>query len=93
MIHFPDNFVALRGLPGYFWNIREEHLWTMKVTGVLRPLSKQRPFYGSKFSCDEPYYSISHKGKRMTLRTSKISSLLIDPSTIPVQGRFGFMDR
>jgi len=37
MIVFPKAFVKIHH-PGYFWNVDEHALYTMKVTGVLRPL-------------------------------------------------------
>ena len=38
MVTLPKDFVAIK-FPGYFWNIKEQRLYSMKVTGVLRPLA------------------------------------------------------
>lgn len=37
MVTLPKDFVATR-YPGYFWNVVERKLYTLKVTGELRPM-------------------------------------------------------
>lgn len=90
MINFPRNFRALKNFPGYFWNVNNKRLYTMKVTGVLRELKLQKPFHNHMISIDEPYYSVSKNGQRKVLRLSRIPNMLEIPHTIPVQEKFDF---
>ncbi len=68
MVTLPKNFVATR-FPGYFWNVKEKKLYSIKVTGELRPMALQRggAFYGRII---EPGYQISVGGqkRRYTMR-------------------------
>lgn len=42
MVTLPKEFVATR-YSGYFWNIKDQQLYSVKVTGELKPLVKQSP--------------------------------------------------
>ena len=81
MITFPDGFVATR-FPGYFWNTTDEKLYTMKVTGVLRPMRISSPPPGY---ADHESYRISVNGVRRRLTTAQIKRVLIrGTATVPV---------
>lgn len=41
-ISFPSGFVALKKYPGYFWHTEKKILFTMKVDGVLKPMTLQK---------------------------------------------------
>jgi hypothetical protein len=62
MVTLPKDFVATR-YPGYFWNVTEKKLYSLKVTGELHPLSffKGGTFNGVRY---EPGYKISVNGVR-----------------------------
>jgi hypothetical protein len=82
MITFPPEFTALI-YPGYFWNVKDKQLYTIKVTGVLRPLKFQR---ANRYNNGVPGYSISVDGNKKhipinSLKTCKKPS----DSVIPVQ--------
>jgi hypothetical protein len=68
MVTLPENFVATR-YPGYFWNLTDKKLYSLKITGELRPLVVHK---GGKFNGKfvEPGYRIYAKGirKSMTLK-------------------------
>lgn len=68
MVTLPKDFVATR-YPGYFWNVVEKKLYSLKVTGELRAMAFHRGFY-YKGRQIEPGYAISVKGirKRYTMR-------------------------
>jgi len=38
MIHLPQEFVTTK-FPGYFWNLKEQKLYSIKVSGLLKPLT------------------------------------------------------
>lgn len=81
MITFPDGFVATR-FPGYFWNTTDEKLYTMKVTGVLRPMRISSPPPGR---ADHESYRVSVNGVRRRLTTAQIKRVLIrGTGTVPV---------
>ena len=62
MVTLPKDFVATR-YPGYFWNVAEKKLYSIKVTGELKELrfSKGGFFYGRDIP---PGYKISVNGAR-----------------------------
>ena len=72
MITFPDGFVATR-FPGYFWNTTDEKLYTMKVTGVLRPMRISTP---PPDQPDHASYRVSVNGVRRRLTTAQIKRTL-----------------
>ena len=37
MVTLPDNFTMTK-YPGYFWNVLDKKLYSIKVTGELKPL-------------------------------------------------------
>lgn len=73
MVTLPKEFVATR-YPGYFWNVVEKKLYSIKVTGELRPMAfhKGGRFYGYVV---EPGYQISVKSRKRTLTLDYLSSL------------------
>lgn len=73
MVTLPKDFVATK-YPGYFWNVVEKKLYTIKVTGELRPMTfhKGGRFYGVTH---EPGYQISVKGHKRTYPMKYLTSL------------------
>lgn len=73
MVTLPKDFVATR-YPGYFWNVVEQKLYTIKVTGELRPMAFQK---GGNFGWlrVEPGYKISVNGQKRTYTMKYLTSL------------------
>lgn len=73
MVTLPPEFVATR-YPGYFWNLKEKKLYTIKVTGELRPMTfnKGGHFYGVTHL---PGYQISVNGRKRKLTMEYLSTL------------------
>jgi hypothetical protein len=81
MITFPPEFTAIK-YPGYFWHTTEERLYTMKVTGVLRPLVMSKP---NHFNHGIAGYKLSVKGKKRYMPEHVLKKLKQKDSVIPVQ--------
>lgn len=73
MVTLPKNFVATR-FPGYFWNTVELKLYSIKVTGQLRPLKFSRggTFHGRQI---KPGYSVSVNGVRRLYPLDQLEKL------------------
>lgn len=73
MVTLPKDFVATR-YPGYFWNVKEKKLYSLKVTGELRPMTffKGGTFYGVRH---EPGYKLSVNGRRRRYTMDYLGSL------------------
>ena len=73
MVTLPKDFVATK-YPGYFWNTVEKKLYTIKVTGELRPMTFQK---GGNFGWVRvaPGYKISVKGQKRTLTMEYLTTL------------------
>jgi hypothetical protein len=73
MVTLPIDFVATKA-PGYFWNVAEKKLYSIKVTGELRPMAfhKGGRFYGYVV---EPGYQISVKGRKRTMTLDYLNGL------------------
>ena len=90
MVTLPENLTATK-FPGYFWDIKEEILYSMKIEGVLKELTKI-PFgrlkcftpHAWRMDCDIFCYRISVKGKPKYYTDRYLYSLKIEDSEIPV---------
>lgn len=71
MIKFPPQFVATK-FPGYFWNVVDQHLYSIKVTGMLRPLAFQKPNQYNHFSAG---YKVSVNGRKRYLDLDYLKTL------------------
>lgn len=73
MVTLPKDFVATR-YPGYFWNVVEKKLYSIKVTGELRPMKFVRGgcFYGRDVA---PGYRLSVDGKKRKYTMSYLNRL------------------
>lgn len=73
MVTLPSDFVATL-YPGYFWNVVEKKLYSLKVTGELRPMKFDKGgfFYGHQV---DPGYRISVNGRKMRYPMSYLDSL------------------
>ena len=80
MITLPPDFVATK-YNGYFWHLQEQRLYSIKVAGVLRPMSEHRPnFFNKNFSG----YIVSVKGQRRRLWLKYLKALKAKDSIIPI---------
>lgn len=75
MVKFPPEFVKLK-FPGYFWNVNEKKLYSIKVDGILKPLhfSKGGTFH---FQTIEPGYVISVGGVKRRLPLSYLHTITV----------------
>jgi len=73
MVTLPKEFVATR-YPGYFWNVVERKLYSLKVTGELRPMAFHK---GGNFGWVrvEPGYQISVNGRKRRFTMGYLESL------------------
>lgn len=78
MITFPPQFVVTK-FPGYFYNTLDKQLYTIKVTGELRPMHYNRPNYWNRYRSG---YQVSYRGRRRFMTIEYLQSLL--PQTIQV---------
>lgn len=80
MVTLPIDFVATK-YPGYFWNIPEQKLYSVKVTGMLKPLVRQ---YANQFNHFTDGYQVSVRGNKRTMRLEYLKSLTYSVSVIPI---------
>jgi hypothetical protein len=73
MVTLPRDFVATR-YPGYFWNVVEKKLYSIKVTGELKAMTfnKGGTFYGVTYPAG---YRISVQGRKRTYPMDYLLSL------------------
>jgi hypothetical protein len=73
MVTLPKEFVSTR-YPGYFWNVVEKKLYSIKVTGELRPMAFHK---GGNFGWVrvEPGYQISVSGRKRRFTMGYLESL------------------
>lgn len=63
MVTLPSEFVATK-FPGYFWNTKDKKLYSIKVSGALRPLAFKKPNHWNHMTAG---YSVSVNGRRRFL--------------------------
>jgi len=86
MVTLPADFVATR-YPGYFFNIKDDKLYSMKIDGVLKPLSFQtanRFNHMYRYS-PEGGYQVSVKGIKRIYPLSDLRKLKDHDATVPVK--------
>jgi hypothetical protein len=86
MVKLPDDFIET-WLPGYFWSIDEQWLYSLKAAGELRPMKLLRPNRWNYLP--EPGFQVSHRGRRGYMLVSQLERLQVEPATIPVRRRDG----
>ena len=73
----PERFVKTHW-PGYFWDVEEKRLYSIK-SGVLKPLVEQKRLYYKlgwrTVREDAPHYALSVCGARIKVRTEKLMKL------------------
>ena len=79
MITLPINMTATK-YPGYFWDVIEQRLYSLKVTGVLRPIKLTQPNNFNKLH--EPGYRVSVNGKPKMLMLSSLLTLTLVHSIV-----------
>jgi len=95
-VTFTPDFIATK-YPGYFFNIKDEKLYSMKVDGVLKPLRFHRPNHfnhmhqylfklkdGTRVQLTGGYY-VSVKGRKRLYPLEELKELEHVPSVIPVK--------
>jgi len=79
MITFPAEYVATK-YPGYFWNTKTKKLYSVKVTGALRPLV----FRNISQWTPEAGYSVSVNGKKRFMKLDYLRTLTPKTQVFPV---------
>lgn len=85
MIKLPDDFVPTR-YPGYFWNVQDKKLYSLKVHGELRPMTMRKAI--TVFGVYHPaVYRISIRGVKRSFTLDYLNGLkkTNDVHTIGVQ--------
>lgn len=83
MVTLPNEFVAVK-YPGYFWNLTDKKLYSLKVSGILKKLAG--PYKPNSFNhLNEPAYKVSVNGSRKILTVSYLQNLKSVNSVIPVE--------
>lgn len=80
MVSLPTEFTATK-YPGYFWNLKDSQLYSLKVSGVLRPLKRTYPTEWNQFKTG---YKISVNGQRKFLDILYLKKLVTKNSIIPM---------
>lgn len=87
MVTLPNEFVATK-YPGYFWNIDDNKLYSVKITGQLKPMKSG--FAGEmingrwKPNYNVPVYKVSVAGTRKILLIRDLEKLTAANTVFPV---------
>lgn len=82
MVTLPKDFVATKH-EGYFWNLKEQKLYSIKVGGFLRRLSGPRK--PNPFNHYIEGYQISVQGKKRVIALETLKKLKAADSIIKVE--------
>jgi len=80
MVTLPKEFVATK-YPGYFWNIQDQKVYSVKVTGTLKPLVKQT---ANQFNHFLAGFKVSVRGQRRLLAMDYLRTLKPKSTVFPV---------
>lgn len=84
MVTLPPPFTATK-YPGYFWNIEEKKLYSIKQSGELKELKMQNPNRWNHIPM--PGYIVSFKGRRKYLAIGYLNKLVLEDSEIKAHSR------
>lgn len=84
MVTLPPEYTATKYF-GYFWNTKEQRLYSIKIGGILRPLKVTKPNRWNELP--GPAYRVSDKGWKRYLLVSDLKKLTTQDSIIPVEIR------
>ena len=84
MVTLPPEYTATKYF-GYFWNTKEQRLYSIKVGGILRPMVLTKPNFWNKL--DQPVYRVSVNGQKRCLDVGYLKKLVAQDSIIPVEIR------
>lgn len=85
-VTLPPDFVALDRYPGYYWNLTDQKLYSIKITGVLKPLKRQKGrFYLRGQFYDVDGYHVSYNGWRKYIRYEELLKIKPAKSVVPVR--------
>lgn len=91
MVTLPENLTATK-YPGYFWDVNEHVLYSLKVGGVLKPLKRRDVRYLARhvmwawrLDCDQFYWQISVDGRKRIFTDKYLKGLKLEDSEIPVK--------
>lgn len=79
-VTFPHEFIAVPRHPGYYYNIKNKTLYSIKVDGVLKPLKKHKE---SKFNRYRSGWVVSRNGHKWYIEEGYLNSLIPVASTVP----------
>lgn len=93
MVTLPKRFVAVK-YPGYFWDMQDKVLYSIKISGVLKPLKHTKTFFTTsrrghlqpledKVHGVQGGYQVSYKGRSRKLTDAYLHSLTYTDSVIP----------
>ena len=75
VIKFPKKFIQLDKYPGYYWHTEEKQLYSLKITGVLRPMVKSKAFCGYGYNIPAGW-RISKNASRRVLTVEIIEHMI-----------------
>lgn len=79
---FEDSLRALAGLPGYFWCIESQKLFSIKKGGVLQELHITPPNQYNNYI--ESMYRVSVKGRRKVFAPSQLKAKILPKFVVKV---------
>ena len=82
MVTLPKDFVATKH-DGYFWNLKEQKLYSIKVGGTLRRLAGPRK--PNPFNHYIEGYQVSVQGKKRIMALATLQKLKAADSIIKVE--------
>lgn len=80
MVTLPPQFIATK-YPGYFWNVEDRQLYSIKVSGTLKPLVRCYPSYWTDY---KEGYKVSVTGHRRFMSMDYLRALNPTDSVIPI---------
>ncbi len=91
----PEGFVKTR-YNGYFWNVQEQTLYSIKIKGILRKLKRQTDLrkywrFGTEAmkakAPEEYFYQVSVNGKVKVMTDNYLKSLTLTSGIVPTDKR------
>jgi len=101
MIYFPDTLTPVPNCPGYFWDVKKEKLFSIKIGGVLRELKMltahpamftHRTSRWLNLKPGQRYYRVSVEGRNRYLPLAGLKKLEVVHYDMPIIERVEYAD-
>ena len=83
----PHELIAIPDFHGYFYHPKERVVYSLKVTGKLKPLAFSKGHYVKGHGFFESGYNLSRKGRKYRFSREQLDKIIRKDYQVPYEAR------